>query len=171
MSNPGNSCLSAALNLLARSQMTSLAMRNKLMAKGFAAGEIETAMARLTEWKYLDDRSFAMVFIKSRREKYSRKKIRYELLKAGVDQQVAAELLGMYYPDEMEFAGCLALAQKICSAERDRWERKYRESAKQPMLRKEAFIYQKVKEKLLYKGYGLATVCSVLSRLFESENY
>lgn len=51
--------MSAALNVLSRKQVSTGQMRRLLSRKGYASDEIENCIAKLGEWRYLDDRSYA----------------------------------------------------------------------------------------------------------------
>jgi len=151
--------------------MTTCNIRKRLKAKGFAAEEIESAIDRLKEWNYLDDHSFAVTLIKSKSKKQSRKKVFYDLISAGIDQKLADSLLESYYPDERELESCLILAQKLLPLERQKWQRKVHKSTVPRGKESEIIIYQKLRAKLILKGYSLNTVQSALAQVFERENY
>ncbi|NLM20999.1 MAG: hypothetical protein GX207_04540 [Peptococcaceae bacterium] len=170
-SNSGRTCLRAALNLLSKRPMTTCTIRKRLKAKGYAAEEIEAAIDRLIEWKYLDDHSFAVSLIKSKSKKQSRKKVYYDLIRAGIDQELADSLLVRYYPDQLELENCLVLAHKLLPLERQKWQRKVHKSTVLQEKEPEIIIYQKLRAKLLLKGYSLSTVHSALAQVFERENY
>ncbi len=164
MNNSKTSSLTVALNFLSRSKITASMLKKKMENKGcFESEEIENTINRLLEWKYLDDRSYALSFIKNKKEKSSRKKILYELMKAGIDQQLTKELIEEYYSEEAEHENCLSLAYKLWHEEYTRWENKYRFNPKYMNIAPEVFIRKRVGEKLLLRHYPYSTVISVLT--------
>jgi len=170
MNSPKNSSLSAALNILSRRQMSEGMLRRRLQDKGYQSEEIESTVNRLQEWKYLDDRSFALSFINSRKAKMSPQKIIFELVKAGIDKQMAKELIKECYDSDMEHKNCLCLAHKLWNEESEKWERKYRHNPMYHNISPELFIRRRVGDKLFLRGYEISTVFSVLEQLSGDEN-
>lgn len=69
---------------------------SKLERRGFSAEAIEKTLQRLESLALLDDRAFAMHYIgsRSRKKPSGRYKLRYELLKKGVAEEIVDEVLG-----------------------------------------------------------------------------
>jgi regulatory protein len=91
-----------ALQLLATRAHFRRELVNKLRQRGYPAEEIETALTRLTEQGYLDDRATARVFVESRQERASegRGRLRSELLKRGAPDDAADAALAELTPDD-----------------------------------------------------------------------
>jgi len=167
INDPEKSCLSVALSLLGRRKMASYTLRKKLENKGYTPDEIQAAINRLLEWGYLDDRSFAVTLIRNKNTKQSKRKVFYDLIKAGIDKYLAQTLLEQYYPDELEIENCLATATKLLASERGKVPKKAAKQAAET----EADIYQKIHARLVLKGYSVNSVYTALEQVFERENY
>lgn len=91
-----------ALQLLATRAHFRRELHAKLAQRGYPAGEIEAALDRLTEQKYLDDRATARVFVETRRERTSegRARLRAELLKRGAPEDAVAAALAELTPED-----------------------------------------------------------------------
>jgi regulatory protein len=87
----GKSAFEAALNLLARRDHSSAELIRKLTAKGFPGGEIETAIARLQQLTYLDDRRYAEQWAARavREGKAVGPRLRLELRRRGIPPEMA----------------------------------------------------------------------------------
>ncbi len=91
-----------ALQLLATRAHFRRELVNKLRQRGYPAEEIETALTRLTEQGYLDDRATARVFVEARQERASegRTRLRSELLKRGAPDDAVDAALAELTPDD-----------------------------------------------------------------------
>lgn len=91
-----------ALQLLATRAHFRRELERKLAQRGFPPEEIETALARLTGEKYLDDRATARVFVESRqgRGTEGRTRLRAELLKRGAPDDAVEAALAELTPDD-----------------------------------------------------------------------
>ena len=98
------SARSVALRLLARAPQTRRGLARKLRARGFATEAIRTAVRRMTELGYLDDRAFAESWARSRiathREGW--KSLYRGLARNGVPRSIAAEVLEQVCTDDVE---------------------------------------------------------------------
>ena len=83
--------LSRALALLARRAYTEAELRRRLSR--YPEAEVEEALARLREWGYLDDRAYAEGFARSRKRRWGSGRLRAELLRRGVGEEVVEEVL------------------------------------------------------------------------------
>ncbi|MDR3021300.1 MAG: recombination regulator RecX [Clostridiales bacterium] len=59
-------------------------MKEYLLSKGYMAQTVQYCIEKLGDYKYLDDRSFAKVYIASKGQKNGKNKIAYELRQFGV---------------------------------------------------------------------------------------
>lgn len=78
-------------------------MKKHLTSKGYNADIIEQVIAQLSDFNYLDDRSFAHQFIESR-IRYKPKSVfalGFELRKKGIDPSLAQELLAEYNDEDL----------------------------------------------------------------------
>ncbi|MDR1138706.1 MAG: RecX family transcriptional regulator [Clostridiales bacterium] len=70
-----------------------LEMRQYLRDKGFLPLTIEYCIAKLCEYKYIDDEAFAKCYVESKSNKSGIRKLEYELRQLGVDQSTISECL------------------------------------------------------------------------------
>jgi regulatory protein len=91
-----------ALQLLATRAHFRRELRAKLAQRGYPAEEIDAALDRLTEQKYLDDRATARVFVEHRQERSSegRARLRAELLKRGAPEEAIDAALAELTPED-----------------------------------------------------------------------
>jgi regulatory protein len=91
----GADAYASALRILARRDHAELELRRKLLAKGYPAGPVEAAVARLRENGYLDDGRFARSYAESaiRSGRGFGIRILHDLEKRGVPRGTAEEAL------------------------------------------------------------------------------
>ena len=95
------SCYDKAVQLLASRPHFRRELAGKLGQRGYPAGEIDLALARLTEQGYLDDRAAARSFLESRLGRnQGRARLRAELLQRGAPEEVAEEALAELTPED-----------------------------------------------------------------------
>ena len=84
------------LKLLARRELSVEGVRARLLDRGFAAGEVETAVATLLDSGALDDRRVARAYARTASSIKGRGRLRVmrELLQMGIHTDIAAEALG-----------------------------------------------------------------------------
>lgn len=164
----GKAPMSTALTYLSRRQMTAFQLTKKLEQKGFASDEIAEVLNKLVDWKYLDDRSYAINYCKSKRDKYSRARIKMELQKAGIDKQVIFSVLDELYFSDREYTNCLDLGQSFFMIEKEKWQNKYIHKSKYPF---EMHMKKRIGDKLLQKGYTIDVVRNVLAEIMSEENF
>jgi regulatory protein len=97
-----SAALGAAVKLLAGKRLTKQALRQKLRQRGYAPDAVESALARCEERGFLDDRTFAQLFVKSvlDRKAVGRMRLLQDLRKHGVDPETAREVLDEIDDDE-----------------------------------------------------------------------
>lgn len=163
--------LSSAISLLSRRQVSVFQLQQKLQEKGFSDQESNGAVQRLLEWKYLDDYSYALAYVKSRRGKMSKQKLFLGLTKVGIDKELSQSVLAELWAEENELALCLQMARKLWDAESLQWEKKYKTSPKYRGIPQEVFLKKKVGDKLLMRGYLLPTIKTVLAQVLKGEDF
>lgn len=101
------SCYDKAVDLLARRAHFRLELERKLGARGFDAGEIDEAIARLVELGYLDERMTAEHYVagRLRRGDFGPRRLEAELRQRGLDGDVAREVVRAQIDDESALAG------------------------------------------------------------------
>ncbi len=103
----------AALRLLSRAAQTRRGISRKLRSRGFGREAIASAVHRMVELGYLDDRAFAENWTRSRiatrREGW--KSLYRGLLRGGVPRAVAEEVLEQAFPEDVELEKARELAR------------------------------------------------------------
>lgn len=114
MSENRPSAYDAAGRYLALQARTRSQVSAYLSKKGYEQSDIESALKRLEEYKYIDDSAFAAAFIRSRDNSapLSRRALLAELKKRGIDSITAGEAAESI-TDEQEYIKAKALAEKI----------------------------------------------------------
>jgi regulatory protein len=89
----------AGLNLLVFRAHSRSEIRRKLGRKGYGEEEVESAVARLIELGYLDDRSFAEAHVRRRSSALGPRALSAELAARGIDRAIADAVLGGFDED------------------------------------------------------------------------
>lgn len=79
--------------LLSRQVKSRLQVAKRLKEKGFSAAVIEYALDIAEEYKYIDDTNYAQCYINTYIKRKGQKLIKYELRKAGIEQDIVEQLL------------------------------------------------------------------------------
>lgn len=100
----------AALQFLGYRPRSEGEIQRRLHQRGFTAGAIEITIAKLREWRYVDDGDFAQRWIENRLEHRPRsaRLLAQELRQKGVDAGTAAEAIDAAAIDEVSGATALA---------------------------------------------------------------
>jgi regulatory protein len=104
--------LDAGLNLLSRRAHSRFEVRRKLGRRGYREEEVESAVLRLTELGYLNDRAFAEGHVRRRSSGLGRLALSAELAARGVDREVADAALGDL-DAERQLASASRLAERL----------------------------------------------------------
>lgn len=113
--------------LLGRRAWTEAELRERMRRKEASAAVVEAVVARLREYGFLDDRAFAESFVRSRSREHGSARLRGDLLRKGVAEEiVAGELAGL---DE---AAQVAAARELLRRHAWRFER----SGEEPQRRR-----------------------------------
>lgn len=84
-------CFDVASKNLGSHRKTVKEMSEYLSKKGFADNVVEVVIAKLSEYRYLDDVSFARDYISTYGKKFGERKLRYELKIKGVNADIIDE--------------------------------------------------------------------------------
>jgi regulatory protein len=109
---PSVGALDAGLNLLSRRAHSRFEVRRKLGRRGYGEEEVESAVLRLTELGYLNDRAFAEGHVRRRSSGLGRLALSAELAARGVDRDVADAALGGLDADK-QLASAARLAERL----------------------------------------------------------
>jgi regulatory protein len=147
-------CYETALRILSYRFNSEGELRTKLRAKRFEKGEIDDAIERLRQEKWLDDARFAGAFVRTRRSKrIGPRRIARELQAAGVDEETARTAIRENADPERERED---LAAEYAKRRRLLVRRHGEEYAESPEGRKKLTAY------LLKQGYDAALIQSVV---------
>jgi len=145
---------SAALAFLAYRPRSEREVRDRLRQKGYGPEAVDSAVARLEGWRYLDDADFARRWVENRatHKPRGRRLLEQELRQKGVDRETARGILDESELDEAAAALDLARAKLRAYA------------GEEP-----AVARRKLAAVLARRGYGFDVVRPVLERLFGDE--
>lgn len=90
------SAFDAALNYITFKDRTFKEIYNKLKDKGYTEDDIETAICKLLEYKYIDDSRYAYSFIKDNIDKKGKTRITSELINKGVSKSVIVDEMSKF---------------------------------------------------------------------------
>jgi regulatory protein len=109
---------SRALSLLSRAAHTRKGLAQKLQARGFSAEAVRSAVERMRELGYLDDKAFADGWVRSRiaTRKDGWMAIYRGLLGKGVARAIAEEVVETHCPFEVEEERARALVEGLSVA-------------------------------------------------------
>lgn len=93
-----------ALRMLAQRRLTEAQLWAKLERKGFADEEIREAVASCKHDGYVDDKLFADLFIELKRKALGNNRLVGELVKRGIDREIAAVAVAKTSIDEPQRA-------------------------------------------------------------------
>lgn len=127
-------------------------MKEYLANKGYNANIIEQVIVQLSNFNYLDDKTFARQFIESR-IRYKPKSVfalGFELRKKGIDPTLAKELLTAYKDEE--------LALKAVENKKQAWHRLDESERRKKMM-----------NYLRYRGFDYS-VCQTVWHIFQAES-
>ena len=106
--------MDAALMLLSYRQRTAREMKQRLRKKGFDEALVSRVIGRLEEIGYIDDRQFALDWIKAHSGAKCRSSwvLKNELRQKGIDPVLADEIVDENYSEEKAFRDACDLAEK-----------------------------------------------------------
>lgn len=145
----------AALNLLTHRGRSEHELRQRLRQKGFTADAIDSTIARVIDWGYLNDEQFASAWVEQRSSNRprSRRALQHELREKGVDREIIASTIDNAAIDELQDARQLAAE-------------KWRKDRELPLDKRR----QRTAGFLARRGYGWDVAGPVLKELAASED-
>jgi len=144
-----------SINYLAIRNRTEKEVEDYLVGKGFDQNTIRLTLKKLKEYKFIDDEYFIELYIKGKiGEGHSKNKIKYNLIKKGLVEEVIETKLEIDYPHHIE----IAYLQK----EIEKYKVKY-----------DSFPYRdkvvKISQSFQRKGYELEDIQSVINDIISQE--
>lgn len=86
-------CKNTALRIIERSFKTEKEIRDKLKEKEYTDNQIEKTVEFLREYNFINDESYVKAYINDKLATRGRQKIKYDLIKKGVDKNLIDEKL------------------------------------------------------------------------------
>lgn len=132
-----------AVDYLARGMKTSKQMREYLFKKGYDEQVTEYVVTKLNEYKYLDDKTYAKVYVEQNGKTKGNRRLQQELQQKGIGREQAEAAASL--DDETSRANAAALAAKY---------------VKNKTV--DVKTLQRLQRYLLSRGYNYETVNSVV---------
>ena len=151
-------CRSSALRIIERIYKTEKELRDKLKEKNYSDNAIELSVEFLKEYNYLNDDTYAKAYIKEHASSKGSSKIKYELLKKGIDKDIIEANMPLCIDEETERAAALKIGEK-----------KYR-----TIIKSENDTYKisgKLYRFILSKGYNYDIVKSVVKEIMNDDTF
>jgi regulatory protein len=150
-------CKNTALRILERSYKTEKEIKERLIDKGYDLDAILPIVDFLKEYAFINDSEYIKMYIKDRIKRQGAQKIKYALIKKGIDPDEIEANLTMLNKDE-EINVALELAKKKYSQIVLRESDKYK-------------LSDKLCRFLVGKGYDYALVKDVVKKVTNSEDF
>ena len=144
-------CKNTALRIVEKSYKSEKELRDKLILKGYENEEIEKSISFLKEYNFISDDNYTRMYVKDKSRIQGKKKIKYDLIKKGISENIIEEEISNIDRDEeREVAYNLA-------------EKKYNTIAKRESDKFK--LSQKLYRFLLSKGYDYDTVSYAVKKV------
>ncbi|MBC2579781.1 recombination regulator RecX [Clostridium sp. DJ247] len=148
-------CKNSALKIIERSYKTEKQVLDKLVQKEYDEKTIFKAINFLKQYNLLNDEKYVEMYVKDKLKSYGRNKIKYDLIRKGISEELINSYLGnVDYNTEKNAA--LKLAQK-----------KYRIIAKSETDSRK--IYKKLGDYLARNGYNFDVIEKVLHKVINED--
>lgn len=150
-------CKNTALKIIERSYKTEKEMVSKLIEKGYETEAINKAIEFLREYNFLNDEAYTKMYVKDRIRAQGKNKIKYALIRKGINEEIIREALSEVEDDE-EKNRAIELAQKKYMQLVKRENDKYK-------------LWNKLTMFLVGKGYDYSIAKDVIKSIVEVEEY
>ncbi len=91
-----NLAFNKAFNYMNTALKTSKQMRDYLKKKGYDESTVDNVIAKLKEYNYINDRTFAEAYVNSYKSKYGKNMLKTKLIEKGVGKNIIDEVLEDY---------------------------------------------------------------------------
>jgi regulatory protein len=144
------------LRLLAVRARSAGELRERLRQVGFAPSVVDNVLVDLTETGLVDDAEFARSWVESRQAGggIGRRRLRWELRRKGVAEELTEAVLERAASDETEAEQALILAQKRLKGKTE-----------------DQKVVARVRRLLISRGFGFDTVDRVMRRISSDGEY
>lgn len=110
--NGNYACFNRGLAVLEKSMKTEKMLRDYLYQKGYPKSCIDYGVKKIKEYGYINDESFCENYIISYQNSKSKRKLKYDLLAKGVNENTIDSVLQNLFKDEDERENCFKFGQK-----------------------------------------------------------
>lgn len=148
-------CKNSALRIVEKAYKTEKEMVDKLLQKGYEGIIIEKTITFLKEYNFLNDEKYTLMYAKDRSKIQGKNKIKYSLMKKGIDKETIENTLDSIDNNvEEETAYNLAIKKYriLSKKENDKYK-----------------LNQKLIRFLLGKGYDYGLIKDVIKRITNEE--
>lgn len=149
-------CKSAALRIVEKTYKSEKELKDKLLLKGYDKHSIEKSIEFLKEYGFINDISFAKLYIKDKNRTQGKSKIKYDLIKKGISEDIIESSISNI-DEEAERDNAYNIAIKKYNVIAKREDDKYK-------------LSQKLFRFLLSKGYSYDTVSYVVRKITNQED-
>lgn len=149
-------CKNDAMRVIEKSYKTEKEMYDKLINKGYDESVVKKTIEFLKSYSFVDDLKYTELYIKEKIRSQGKNKIKYSLLKKGIDEKLVKEKLSQVDSDiEYSVAETLAIKkyELIKKTEKD--------------CRKQ---YKKLGDYLIRNGYDTEVVSSIVKKTVVNDN-
>lgn len=135
MDKEQQTAMNKAIRLLAMRAHGTTELRGKLYDKGYTRPIVEFVIAECTRLKFLDDRSFAEMYLQELQSRgYGARKCRMSMQRKRLDEELIDELLSEASQEEEIERASVLLERKLKSLSRETDPRKKKEKALRFMI-------------------------------------
>lgn len=146
-------CKNAAIKIIERSYKTEKEMKDKLILKGYDEKSIERTLKFLREYNLINDENYTRMFVKDKVNSEGKRKIKYTLIKKGIDSNVVENELSKILSENLKEIA-LELALRKYNVLKKRETDKYK-------------LSQKLYRFLVTKGYDFDLISEVVKEVTE----
>ncbi|MBS5306333.1 recombination regulator RecX [Clostridium tertium] len=149
-------CKNAALKIVEKSYKSEKELKDKLLLKGYDNLTIDKTLNFLKEYNFLSDTNYVKMYVKDKSRLQGKKKIKYDLIKKGInDKLIEEEISNIDEDEEREVAYNMALKKYNVLSKRE--SDKYK-------------LSQKIYRFLLSKGYDYDIVSYAVKRVTSTDD-
>ncbi|SHH24778.1 recombination regulator RecX [Clostridium grantii] len=143
-----------ALKTLERSHKTEKEIKDKLEKNEYPDNSIERVLEFLKSYEFINDEKFTKMFVEDKIKKYGKNKIKFDLIKKGINEKFIEENLNNMNDDNEKDT-----AKKIAEKKLKTLEGKYGERV----------VYSKVSNYLSSKGFSFDIIKEVMNSLVKMD--
>ena len=144
-------CKNSALRIIERTIKTEKEIREKLIAKEYDEESINRSIDFLKEYNFLNDENYARMYVRDKSKGQGKNKIKYSLIRKGLDEEIILEELSKIDEDEEENTA-YEMALKKYNIIKKRESDSYK-------------LSQKLYRFLISKGYGYDVASKVIKKI------